>query len=217
MSLITTIYLAGPIEGHSWNDANGWRQRVIDKLMPLATQRDEEDEYGNSLLISGYEPVPVLKVHTDTHLDDSHQWATGTVSVKTESVESIHYELRDTSRFRILNPMRNKVCYACFPDSPIDSEHPCFGIDNLSAKKRKMNICQTDLSDIDESDYILVNIPGTKIPGIGTLAEIGYSFAKHKRIIGFPGDRSSHPFLHHMISYFGDDVNDAIEFILAQP
>ena len=85
--------------------------------------------------------------------------------------------------FSYYDPWKNKL------DKKIQA------VSNLDYGKRKRNewyklnfeIGKLNTSEIDSSDIVLAVLDGTDVDS-GTAAEIGYAFAKGKKIIGYRGD-----------------------------
>lgn len=70
-----------------------------------------------------------------------------------------------------------------------------------------------DLHDIDMCDAVIVYFGGAERVSIGTVAEIGYAYAKGKPIIVVPfGDRlHDHVFIYYMATDFAADIVEACD------
>jgi nucleoside 2-deoxyribosyltransferase len=92
-------------------------------------------------------------------------------------------------------PILKKLGYSYYDPWKTKLDKKIQKVSSLDYGKRKKNewyklnfeIGKLNTSEIDSSDIVLAVLDGTDIDS-GTAAEIGYAFAKGKKIIGYRGD-----------------------------
>lgn len=113
----------------------------------------------------------------------------------------------------VLSPMRHEGHLAELARKTIKAGMP-EPVFNHFFSKPKMIVAK-DFLDIDMSDLMLVNFSGSKKVSQGTIAEMGYAYAKDKPIITVmePGNIHDSVFVKEMSDAVLDNMDDAIAII----
>jgi nucleoside 2-deoxyribosyltransferase len=74
-----------------------------------------------------------------------------------------------------------------------------------------------DFNDVKQSDVLLVNLLGAKVPSLGTIMEMAWAFALQKPCVvaieatGNPHD--NHPMIHEAMSFRVESLEDAVDAV----
>lgn len=122
-------------------------------------------------------------------------------------------EVLEKDGIGVLSPMRHEGHLAELARRTIkaDMPEPVF---NHFFSRPKMIVAK-DLLDIDMSDIVLTNFLGTKVVSQGSIAEMGYAYAKDKTIITVmePGNPHDSVFVKEMSAAVLDNLDDAVAVI----
>lgn len=126
--------------------------------------------------------------------------------------EELEKSLED--HWNIINPVKMQQVGVNLDDLIVTSSQKD---DKLLLAHTATGICAQDEFFIDRSDWLLCNfLNATKI-SIGTVWEIGYAWAKGKKILTVlePGSIHDHQFIRRRSHVFTSDFEEALEFLAA--
>jgi nucleoside 2-deoxyribosyltransferase len=109
--------------------------------------------------------------------------------------------------WRVLSPLRGKAKFVPNTGTTVLSND--FDGDREAFSR--------DTFDIDRSDVGIWNFDGAKRVSIGSVAEIGYAYARAKHIVVCTGDdeiHSEHLFIRNMASIMVPTLDDALHWIM---
>ena len=115
--------------------------------------------------------------------------------------------------WRLINPCRTQIPMDKLDEVIIASTQKDGDLDlHLTAT----GITAQDEFFIDQSDWLLVNFLGAERVSIGTVWEMGYAWAKGKKIVTVvePGSINDHPFTRRRSHVFTPDFEEALDFFL---
>jgi nucleoside 2-deoxyribosyltransferase len=113
---------------------------------------------------------------------------------------------------QVLSPMRHEGHLAEMKTAMSEAALKKFQQTNNHFFSQNKMIVAKDLLDIDESTIVLTNFLGAKVISKGTIAELGYAYAKGKTIITVmeEGNPNDGPFTREMSDTVLDNLEDAI-------
>lgn len=112
----------------------------------------------------------------------------------------------------VLSPMRHEGHLAEMKGAMSEKALAKFQKHNNHFFSQHKMIVAKDLLDIDESTIVLTNFLGAKAVSKGTIAELGYAYARGKTIITVmeDGNPNDGPFTREMSDTILDNIEDAI-------
>jgi nucleoside 2-deoxyribosyltransferase len=118
------------------------------------------------------------------------------------------------------------------PGKPLEILTPMRGKQNLCASSKdggittetntSKDIILRDYLDVQNADVVLMNLNlfGSKRPLVGTLYELAWCWANHKRVVAICGEDDylmhNHPFIKESVAHYFSNVKDACMYIREQ-